>query len=84
VKRGLTASQHELLRTAVEKHAPSLLPLLDDIGRRLLTVREREELRLSLADELVETGLDEQDEHTPRGLEIEDVIDALWDVAEED
>lgn len=68
--RRLTA---EVVRT----RAPERLGLLDELGSRPLEEGTREVLRGLLADELVETGLDEDDEPNDRGRLIEAAIDWL-------
>jgi hypothetical protein len=73
----LTQDEQELLRHAVTAHNRRLLHVLSEIGQRPLTTDEREELRGALADELTAAGLDAEDEPTPYGLELENVIDAL-------
>jgi hypothetical protein len=68
---------HDLLRQVVERRHADLLELVDVLDTRPLTDDEREELRGVIADELVEDELDAQDEPTPRGLLLEEVIDWL-------
>ena len=65
------------LREIIQKHRPSLLSILDSIGIIPLTDEQREEFRGAIADELLETGLNESDEPNQRGLLLEDLIDRL-------
>jgi hypothetical protein len=69
--------QQELLRRAVAAHAADLVPILDSLGTVPLDDGTREKLRLAVADELLDNGLDEAGGHTDYGLELEDVIDLL-------
>jgi hypothetical protein len=73
----LTGEERELLSTIVRKWSPELQPLLADLDRRRLTTTEREALRGALAKELVAAGLDQSDEPTEYGLELDGVIGRL-------
>jgi hypothetical protein len=73
----LSSEDRNLLERAVDKHAPSLLPLLSALGDRQLTSEEREGLRGALADELVSVGLEKDDEPTEYGLRIDSLIGRL-------
>ena len=73
----LTTEEAELLREVVWRREPSLLRLLEVIGRTPLTTVQREALREILADELCETGLRADDEPNERGLKIDDLIGRL-------
>lgn len=63
------------LYAIVERRKPDLLPIVASIRVIALTLSARDQLQELLADELVEAGLDQQDEPTAYGLEIEDLID---------
>jgi hypothetical protein len=67
----------DLLREVINKHDPIFLPVLDRLGSIPLTDVQRERLRSSVAQELVESGLDENDEPTFRGFQLEELIDVL-------
>jgi hypothetical protein len=69
-----------VLREIVEKHRPELLALVASIGTEPLTEDSRDTLRIVVADELVDTGLDERHEHNQRGRMLEDLIDWLGHV----
>lgn len=56
---------------------PSLRPIISGIGVRSLTYEEREKLREALLDELLETGLQDDDEPSNRGHLIEGLIDLV-------
>jgi hypothetical protein len=75
--KGLNRDEHKLLRELVSRRDDSALPLIDSLLERRLTQDEREILRGLVADELVEQGLDEHDEPTAYGLQMERLIDAL-------
>lgn len=73
----LKSDEKDLLREVLWKHRPNLMILVDDLGNIPLFNAQREELREALADELVETGLDKNDEPNERGLLLEKLIDRL-------
>jgi hypothetical protein len=75
--RGLSLNERTLLERVIRSREPSLVPLLDRLGRLSLTEEEREDLRSVLADELCERGLDEEDEPTSYGRALDDVIGKL-------
>lgn len=64
-----------LLRQVIGRRDPALAAILE--SGRSLSDHERELLRSIIADELVERGLDERDEHTRYGQALEDVIDHI-------
>lgn len=66
-----------LLRLTVERHVPELLPLVDEVGKTPLNETDREALRGAVLSEFLRTGLDNDDEPTSYGLELETLIDAL-------
>lgn len=66
-----------LIREVVGSRAPEQIGLIDKLGSQRLDQSTREALREVLADELVETGLDQDDEPTERGRLIEAAIDWL-------
>ncbi len=67
----------EVLKDVVSKHNPSLLPVIDLIGKAPLTEDMREALREAVGIELMENGLEENDEPNGRGYMLEDLIDDL-------
>jgi hypothetical protein len=73
----LAESERELLRHAASEHRSELLPLLSEIGRRLLTTEEREALRAVLSEELAAAGLDADGEPTGYGRRLDDLIGRL-------
>lgn len=73
----LNLQEMNTLREVISKQRLSLLPIIDSIGFIPLTTEQREELRVVLSDELVQTGLMENDEPNERGLLIENLIDRL-------
>lgn len=72
-----------LLRSVISCRQPDLSWLVDTIGKRLLSVEERESLREVLGDELCATGLTESFTPNQRGLVIENLIDRLWYVSKQ-
>lgn len=66
-----------LIREVVGERTPEQINLIDKLGSRPLDQSTRETLREILADELVETGLDQDDEPNERGHLIEAAIDWL-------
>lgn len=79
----LSSYEKKLLNKIIKKHQPHLLPLLNLPNNRLLSSEERENLREAIADELVESGLDKNDEPTQQGLVLEELIDRLWYLSED-
>lgn len=73
----LKLNEATLLKEIVLKRQASLMPILDSIGIIPLTDEQREDLRETIADELLETGLDKKDEPNERGLLLETLIDRL-------
>ena len=73
----LSDESTQLLREAVAKHNPELLPLVGQLGVTPLTCEQREALRGAVSTEFCITGLREDDEPNQRGLDLEEVIDVL-------
>lgn len=73
----LMPREKDVLLEALSKHRPILLTLINHIGIIPLSSEQRENIREALADELVETGLDENDEPNSKGLLLEHIIDRL-------
>jgi hypothetical protein len=73
----ITERDRELLVSVVQTWSPELQALLSAVGHRRLKTSERERLRGALADELVATGLDDDDEPTAYGVELDDLIGRL-------
>jgi hypothetical protein len=65
------------IREIVARRRPELVWLADQLGTYSLTSDEREDLRGVIAEELLEVGLDEQDQPTPKGLALERLIDLI-------
>lgn len=68
--------QRDILQ-AVASGDMRVAKIVDAVGKRRLTDRERQTLREALADELVASGLDDTDEPTAYGLVIEQLIDRV-------
>lgn len=75
--RSLNGRELELLREAVLLRAPQLAPLIDMVGRESLSPEDRRALQGVVADELAASRLDSQDNHTERGIELDDLIGAI-------
>ena len=76
VKR-LTAAEAALLRDIIERRRPSLANVVASLGQVPLSEDQREELRLALADELTERGLQLDGEPSSYGLSVDDLIGRL-------
>lgn len=73
----LSQEMKKLLKEIVLNRRPDLVGLLDLPQDTKLTEEQREELRLAVADELLETRLKENDEPNQRGLVLDDLIARL-------
>lgn len=73
----LSTELRGLLREAVKKRNPRLLNLVEELDDIDLTNVERDELRDVVADEFMETGLQDDDQPNRRGLLLEDLIGKL-------
>jgi hypothetical protein len=72
---GKDARFRRVLRSIIATRAPELMAAVDDLEKGSLTSTDRERLEDVLADELIEGGgITVDDEVTPRGLLIEDLI----------
>jgi hypothetical protein len=71
------SDERELLRRITTKYSPELSDLVDVVGSRPLTDREREELRAGLAREFTSVGLEEDSEPNEYGVEVDDLIGRL-------
>lgn len=73
----LPAKLSALLSEVVLKRNPEMIAIIASLQNVGLTDDQREDLRQALADELLETGLRENDEPNERGLLLEQLIDKL-------
>lgn len=73
----LTEEMEKLLAEVIRKRNPQLISLVEDVNDIELTDLQRDELREAVADEFVQTGLEENDEPNKRGLLLEDLIGRL-------
>lgn len=73
----ISAKLSALLSEVVWKRNPSMIGIVASFQNIGLTDDQREELRQILTDELIETGLHENDEPNERGLLLEELIDKL-------
>jgi hypothetical protein len=78
----LSPHEEELLRRVVSKHRPDLPPLLALVGVEPLTAEQREELRDPVATELLEQGVDDEGGVNAPGMELESLIDRLWELSD--
>ena len=67
----------ELLSEIVWKREPSLIGAVASPQNIQLTDEQRQDLRQAVTDELIETGLRDNDEPNERGLLLEELIDRL-------
>lgn len=75
--RTFESDERELLRRITAKYSPELLALVDVVGVRPLTDKEREDLRAGLAREFTSVGLKEDSEPNEYGIEVDDLIGRL-------
>jgi hypothetical protein len=73
----LNQQELEVLKSIFLKHCPPLLPILETLGQVALDDIQREAIRGALADELIESGLNDKDEPNKKGFLLEDLIDRL-------
>lgn len=75
----LKDEEFDFLSKVIWQRNPSLMPLVHSLGKTPLTQEEREQLRDVLADELVEHGLQPDDEPNEWGVKVDDLIGRLMD-----
>lgn len=75
--RKFTPHEEGLLRQLVSHRAPDLAPLVGLLGEAPLSVEQREDLRDVLLREMLERGLDENDEPNRYGSLLDDMIGRL-------
>ena len=73
----MTENHSRALREIVLKRCPELSDRVETAGVRGLFRGERLVIVDALANELMESGFDKSHEPTPRGLEIEELIDIV-------
>ena len=73
----LPSKMSELLSEIVWKRDPSMIGAVASLQDIQLTDDQREDLRQAVTDELIETGLRDDDEPNERGLLLEELIDRL-------
>jgi hypothetical protein len=73
----LSAKLSALLSEVLWKRDPSMIGIVASFQSAELTNDQREELRQILTDELMDTGLGDDDEPNERGLLLEELIDKL-------
>ena len=73
----LSQELEKLLAQVISKRNPDLIRLLENVNDLELDDLQRDELREAVADEFIETGLEENDEPNKRGLLLEDLIGRL-------
>lgn len=66
-----------ILRAVIEKRQPELLPLVDKVGKEILTEEELERLRDLVSDEFAKVGLQDNDEPNPQGIVLDDIMGFL-------
>jgi hypothetical protein len=76
----LKREEINLLKDIVSRNNPSLMWIVDSIGKSPLSVDQREELRGVIATDIIQTGLREDYEPDERGLLLENLIDRLGHV----
>lgn len=73
----LSREQMQLLRDVVRKHLPSDERVIAAVEENTLTDEDRRRLCAAVGAEFAETGIDEESEPTPRGHELEALLDEL-------
>jgi len=73
--RNLRPDERELALDVLKRRDPDLADLVERHSPSELTVAQRQAIQLVIADEFIETGLQEDDEPNARGLALEDLID---------
>ena len=67
----------ELLGEIIRKRCPGAIGMMGSLPEVRLTKDQTEEVRQAVTDELIETGLADDDAPNERGLLIEELIDRL-------
>lgn len=73
----LSADELALLRQVVTARRPEVTPWVNRLENKPLSEEEREELQQALLEELLETGLSDDDEPNARGRELDELIGKL-------
>ncbi|MFO0982589.1 MAG: hypothetical protein U1E76_12795 [Planctomycetota bacterium] len=73
----LSEQGFRLLREVLEKRAPEFLSIFREDLQVNIRREQRRQLQELIGDELIDTGLQENDEPNARGLDLENLIDAL-------
>ena len=73
----LSEEQAMLLQEVLEKRAPQRLELVMKARRAVLLDHERAELCELISSEFLTTGLGVDDEPTPRGIRLEQLLDEV-------
>ena len=73
----MRSDEFRLLYDIVSRRQPSLLPLVESLGQKLLTEEAREDLREVLAAEMTEAGLRSDSEPNEYGRRLDDLIGLL-------
>jgi len=69
--------QSILLKTVLQKRNPSLVIILDRLGKVPLTSAEREQIQHAIGEELSASGIDDKGEINHYGLELDDLISLI-------
>lgn len=73
----LSGKQMQLLRDVVRNRLPNDERLIAAVEGNTLTHEDRRRLCAAVGAEFAETGIDEESEPTPRGLDLEALLDEL-------
>jgi hypothetical protein len=73
----LRTEERRLIAAVIEKRRPELCHIIAELGSRPLSIEEREALREALVDEMIEIGLDRNDEPTGHGRLLDELIGRL-------
>lgn len=73
----LSESALTLLKSCLEKHNPSLIPIIESSDCDEYTIEFYNQLREIVGDELIARGFEHDYEPNPYGMELEKLIDEI-------
>ncbi|MBP8641218.1 MAG: hypothetical protein KBI01_10050 [Oscillospiraceae bacterium] len=73
----LNKQQMDLLKKCLQKHSPGLITIIENPDSQNYSVEFYNQLRAIIGNELVISGLNEDDEPNEYGLNLESLIDEI-------